>query len=120
MANQSAAQPEPVVPVASTCEHRRHPRYTVHYNLRYTAKVNGKTIRGGGTLIDVSVEGCGIQGSAAVKQGDRLALEISLRKVTLLLKDVVVMWASGSRFGVKSVECSKLVLQLELLPPQSH
>ncbi len=119
MPRQAVAQVEPV---STTNEHRRHPRYTVQYQLRYSAKIGGKTVRGGGTLIDVSAEGCGIQGSCPVRQGDRLALEIQVpkNKVVLRLEGVTVMWASGSRFGVKSDECCKILAQLNLLPSHSQ
>jgi hypothetical protein len=100
-------------------EQRRHTRYPVQYRLCNKAKIKGKTVRGEGMLVDVSLEGCGIQGSCPVKQGECLSMEIHLplSKVALRLTNVMIMWASGSRFGVKSVECSKIVPQLGLLPP---
>lgn len=70
-------------------------------------------------LVDVSISGCGIQGSCPVKQGAALVVEIQVpkTKMALRLEGVRVMWASGSRFGVTSEECAKIVSQLELLPP---
>ncbi len=117
MARQAPARVPVVAEVANTNEQRRHTRYVVHYGLRYRLKVGGKAISGVGMLVDVSVEGCGIQGSCPVKQGDLVTIEIQLpnSKVALGLKDVPVMWASGSRFGVKSEECSKIVTQLGLI-----
>lgn len=118
MPKSAAARIKPDATVPASHDHRRHPRYTVQYQLRYSVKVSGKTVRGGGMLVDVSQEGCGIQGSVPVKQGDRLTLEINVGKNTLALRleGVVVMWASGSRFGVKSDECCKILSQLNLLP----
>lgn len=118
MSRQTAARIIPPGAAPAESEQRRHPRYAVQYGLRYEAKAAGKTIRGAGMLVDVSMEGCGIQGSCPVKQGDRLTLEIqvSRSKIALRLDGVIVMWASGSRFGVKSEECCKLVSQLDLIP----
>ncbi len=122
MSRQAMARITPQATAPSEGEQRRHPRYSVQYALRYAAKVGGKTIRGAGMLVDVSMEGCGIQGSCPVKQGDRLIIELQIpkSKVVLRLEGVTVMWASGSRFGVKSEECSKLVSQLDLVPPASR
>lgn len=117
MARQTAAHVQVGSEVASTNEQRRHTRYVVHYGLRYRLKVGGKTVSGVGMLVDISVEGCGIQGSCPVRQGDLVTIEIQVpsSKVALELKDVPVMWASGSRFGVKSEECGKFVSQLGLV-----
>ncbi len=117
MARQAAARVQVVSEVANTNEQRRHTRYVVSYGLRYRLKVGGKTVSGAGMLVDISVEGCGIQGSCPVKQGDLITIDIQLpnNKMALRLKDVPVMWASGSRFGVKSEECSKVVSHLGLV-----
>ena len=108
-----APRPEP-----GTVEQRRHPRFSVQYRLRYSTTLGGKTIRGEGMVVDLSLSGCGIQGSCPVKAGDALILEIQIpkTKMTSRVEGVRVMWASGSRFGVMSEECAKIVSQLDLLP----
>ena len=118
MARQDAVRAPIPHSATGSAEQRRHPRYEVQYRLRYSATIGGKTIRGEGMLVDVSVSGCGIQGSCPVKQGDALVLEIQVpsTKTAHRLEGVRVMWASGSRFGVTSEECAKIVSQLELLP----
>lgn len=119
MTERAAPRAEPSRSAQSAVDQRRHPRFAVQYRLRYSTKVNGKTIRGEGLLVDVSMSGCGIQGSCPVKQGAALVMEIQIpkTKMALRLEGVQVMWASGSRFGVASEECAKIVSQLELLPP---
>lgn len=122
MPKSAAARVPSAESVPAAHEHRRHPRYTVQYRLRYSANVDGEAVQGGGMLVDVSQEGCGIQGSVPVKQGDRLTLEITVGSSAraFRIEGVVVMWASGSRFGVKSDECWKILSQLDLLPTHSH
>ncbi|GKS60367.1 hypothetical protein YTPLAS18_38940 [Nitrospira sp.] len=119
MTQHAAARAEPPQQAKDPVDQRRHPRIAVQYRLRYSTKVSGKTIRGEGMLVDVSISGCGIQGSCPVKQGAALVVEIQVpkTKMALRLEGVRVMWASGSRFGVTSEECAKIVSQLELLPP---
>ena len=119
MTRHAAARAEAPRPAQGTVDQRRHPRFSVQYRLRYSTRVGGKTIRGEGMLVDVSLSGCGIQGSCPVRQGDALVLEILIpkTKMALRLEGVRVMWASGSRFGVTSEECAMMVSQLELLPP---
>lgn len=99
-------------------EKRRHLRYAVQYRLRYTGKIGSRYVRGEGVLVDVSLEGCGIQGSCPVERGQQLILQIDLpqKKLAMTLEHAIVRWASGGRFGIESPECSRLAAQLGLLP----
>ena len=114
-ATVQAAQ-ENIIPPGA--EKRRHLRFPVQYRLRYAGKIGSRYVRGEGVLVDVSLEGCGIQGSCPVEQGHELTLQIDLpqRKLAMTLNRAVVRWASGGRFGIESPECSRLAAQLELLP----
>ena len=103
-------------------EKRRHLRYPVQYRLRYTGKIGSRYVRGEGVLVDVSLEGCGIQGSCPVERGHQLTLQLDLpqEKLAMTLERAIVRWASGGRYGIESPECSRLAAQLGLLPMVSR
>jgi hypothetical protein len=104
--------------IPTGAEKRRHLRYPVEYRLRYTGKIGSRDVCGEGVLVDVSLEGCGIQGSCPVERGDQLNLQIDLpqKKLAMTMEYAIVRWASGGRFGIESPECSRLAAQLGLLP----
>lgn len=118
MPRRATAQTSQQNIIPTGAEKRRHLRYPVQYRLRYTGKIGSRYVRGEGVLVDVSLEGCGIQGSCPVEQGHELTLQIDLplKKLAVTLNRAVVRWASGGRFGIESPECSRLAAQLGLLP----
>jgi hypothetical protein len=91
------AAKQDIVPVGA--EKRRHLRYPVRYRLLYTGVIGDRHVRGEGVLVDVSLEGCGIQGSCSVERGHRLTVQIDIpqKKLTMTLEHAIVRWASGGR-----------------------
>ncbi|MGE3151420.1 MAG: PilZ domain-containing protein [Nitrospiraceae bacterium] len=118
MPRKATAQASQQNIISIGAEKRRNLRYPVQYRLRYTGKIGSRHVRGEGVLVDVSLEGCGIQGSCPVEQGHLLTLQIDLpqKNLVMTLEHAIVRWASGGRFGIESPECSRLAAQLGLVP----
>jgi len=86
-------------------ELRCSPRVPVLCRLTYSGVSEGTLIVGEGGVVDLSQEGCGIQGNRSVRTGMLLTLCMYFidSERPIILEEVRVVWVEGERFGVQSL-----------------
>ena len=84
-------------------ELRRSPRVPVHCRLTYSGVSEGTIIVGEGAAVDLSQEGCAIQGNQSVKIGmlSTLSLDFFDSERPIIIEKVRVVWVKGERFGTE-------------------
>ncbi|WHZ14887.1 MAG: hypothetical protein OJF52_001727 [Nitrospira sp.] len=81
-------------------DQRRYPRFSVRFHSSFSS-VN--LVEGEGTVLDLSLRGCGIAGSVEVLPGTTLALRIHRQddEVLLTIGQAVVRWCRNGRVGLE-------------------
>ncbi|HJT19354.1 MAG TPA: PilZ domain-containing protein [Nitrospira sp.] len=90
--------------VHSVCDRRQQPRAAADFRLMYSAQTGeGEVLIGDGAVTDVSRNGLGITGTAAVRRGTELTLFLYLPdgRDPLFVMEARVAWAEGRRFGIQ-------------------
>lgn len=96
-----ASKPLHPLPAANRREHLRLP---ATFCLMYSAQTtSGNVLIGDGTVTDLSSDGLGVQGNAAVQKEQELTMFLYLPdgQDPLFIMETRVAWSSGHRFGVK-------------------
>ena len=83
-------------------DQRHHPRFPVHFRSSFSS-VN--RVGGDGTVIDLSMRGCGIVGSTVVHPGTTMELRIhtSATDAPLVIQQGVVRWCRDGRIGLEFI-----------------
>ncbi len=86
-------------------EQRRAQRVVDPCYLTYSGVSGERVVVGEGSIIDLSTDGFGVDGSREVQPGALLTLCLCLPDgdMPLLIEEVRVTWVSGKRFGVHSL-----------------
>lgn len=79
------------------------PRYYSRFQTKYAVYFMGDAFLGRGTIFDVSLGGCRIDGDWAVQAGSPLALRLVVPKRTapINIDRVKIRWVKGQTFGVE-------------------
>jgi hypothetical protein len=88
----------------SVCDRRQQLRTAADFRLMYSAQTRaGEVLIGDGTVTDVSRNGLGITGTAAVQRGTELTLFLYLPdgRDPLFVMEAKVAWVEGRRFGIQ-------------------
>jgi len=87
-------------------EQRQHERFPAHFRSAFSS-VN--RVEGDGTVVDLSLRGCGIVSQTAMHPGTTLTLRIHLPdpETMLTVQQAVVRWCRDGRIG----------LEFQSLPP---
>ncbi len=95
------------LPTASACNRREHSRMPVTFALMYSAQdATGDLLMGDGSVVDLSHNGLGIQGTCAVQSGMEMTLFLYLPdgQDPLFVMEARVAWVHGHRFGVEFIK----------------
>ena len=86
----------------SLMEGRKHTRFAVQLPVLFS----GDQLSDGGTILNVSAEGCAITSDTVVGVGVYLQLTMQLREreEPILVDLAAVRWASATRFGVEFIK----------------
>lgn len=86
----------------SLMEGRKHTRFAVQLPVLFS----GDQLSGGGTILNVSAEGCAITAATVAGIGVYLQLTMQLREreEPILIDLSAVRWASATRFGVEFIK----------------
>ena len=86
-------------------EQRRAQRVADPCYLTYSGVSGERVVVGEGSIIDLSAEGFGVDGSREVQPGALLTLCLCLPDgdMPILIEEVRVAWVGGKRFGVQSL-----------------
>ena len=90
--------------VAAPGNRRDADRVSMEFGLMYSAQdAMGELIMGDGTVTDISRNGLGIRGNAAVHSGMDLTLFLYLPdgQDPLFVMEAKVVWSAGRHFGVR-------------------
>lgn len=81
-------------------EHRQHERFPAHFRSAFSS-VN--RVEGEGTVVDLSLRGCGIVCHTAIHPGTTLTLRIHVPdpETTLTVQQAVVRWCRDGRIGLE-------------------
>lgn len=91
-------------PVPAVCNRREHLRVPITFGLMYSSQTaDGDVLMGDGAVTDLSHNGLGIRGNAAVRTGTELTLFLYLPdgQDPLFVMEARVAWSKGHRFGVE-------------------
>lgn len=91
-------------PLGEAVNRRQDSRAPMEFGLMYSAQDrSGEVLMGDGTVTDLSHQGLGIRGNAAVTPGMELTIFLYLPdgKDPLFVMETRVAWTSGRRFGVE-------------------
>lgn len=83
-------------------DQRHYPRFPVHFRSSFSS-VN--RVGGDGTIVDLSLRGCGIVGSTVVHPGTTMELRIhtSATDAPLIIQQGVVRWCRDGRIGLEFI-----------------
>jgi hypothetical protein len=86
-------------------EQRRAQRVVDPCYLTYSGLSGERVVVGEGSIIDLSADGFGVDGSREVQPGALLTLCLCLPDgdMPILIEEVRVAWVSGKRFGAQSL-----------------
>jgi hypothetical protein len=106
-------------------EHRKHPRFPIHFRSSFTS---ANLISGDGQLQDLSIRGCRIASLVEVKPGTALELRIEAveQASAIHVKEAVVRWSRDGHIGLEFISLARdqwsclqrVVKELELQPYQ--
>jgi hypothetical protein len=81
-------------------EQRQHERFPAHFRSAFSSV---KRVEGNGTVVDLSLRGCGIVSQTAVHPGTTLTLRIHVPvpETTLTVRQAIVRWCRDGRIGLE-------------------
>ncbi|ULA58076.1 MAG: PilZ domain-containing protein [Nitrospira sp.] len=88
-----------------TMEQRQHERFPAHFRSAFSS-VN--RVEGEGTVVDLSLRGCGIVCRTAIHPGTTLTLRIQVPgpETALTVRQAVVRWCRDGRIGLEFLSLS--------------